>query len=114
MATYRGGYVWRGSPALVAANAAIMAARPGAPADGRGARPGGQPVRVQRRGQPRCGTLAGWQLHRRRSEEPCQACRDAYAAYMRAYKQQRKAEKKRRDGVFAGGARREGGSGDSA
>lgn len=33
-----------------------------------------------------CGTDAGWRRHRREGTDPCQPCRDAHSAYMRAYR----------------------------
>jgi hypothetical protein len=33
-----------------------------------------------------CGTYAGLQAHKKRREEPCQPCKDAGAAYVRAYR----------------------------
>lgn len=42
----------------------------------------------------RCGTPSGYRRHRARGEETCQACRDAWAAYMR----QRDAEKAAAEG----------------
>ncbi len=35
------------------------------------------------------GTYAGLQAHKRRSEEPCQPCKDAGAAYMRKFRKER-------------------------
>lgn len=37
-----------------------------------------------------CGTVSGRIAHRRRNQEPCQPCRDAWAEYMRLYRAARK------------------------
>lgn len=39
----------------------------------------------------RCGTRRGYDVHRKRGEEPCQPCRDANNAYHRAYARTRHA-----------------------
>lgn len=34
---------------------------------------------------PRCGTYAGWNVHRRKGETQCDACQQAKNTYQRAY-----------------------------
>jgi len=50
----------------------------------------------QRGGPPRapqpCGTRAAYERHRRRGEQPCPPCRDAYNAHQRAMYEARKRE----------------------
>lgn len=52
------------------------------------------PGATGRRRPAECGTPSGYRRHRARAEETCQACRDAWAAYMR----QRDAEKAAAEG----------------
>lgn len=37
-------------------------------------------------GPIRCGTVSGYHTHHRRGKSPCEACREAMAAYKRAYR----------------------------
>lgn len=39
-----------------------------------------------RRDDPRHGTSAGYQTHKREGKKPCKPCRDAYAAWMKEYR----------------------------
>lgn len=39
-----------------------------------------------------CGTSAGYQVHRKRSETPCGPCRTAQAEYMRQYRKRNPAK----------------------
>lgn len=39
-----------------------------------------------------CGTISGCTSHYYHQEKPCDACRAAQAAYMRAYRKRKKAE----------------------
>lgn len=34
----------------------------------------------------KCGTYAGWNAHRRASEKPCDACKEAQRLYIRAWR----------------------------
>lgn len=38
---------------------------------------------------PRCGTLSGYQAHRRRDEDACRPCKAAQADYQRTYNRAR-------------------------
>jgi hypothetical protein len=42
-----------------------------------------------RRDDPRHGTSAGYQTHKREGKTPCKPCRDAYAAWMKEYRAQK-------------------------
>lgn len=39
-----------------------------------------------KRDDPRHGTYAGHQAHRKEGKQPCKPCREAYSAYMREYR----------------------------
>lgn len=66
MGTWRGGYIYRGSLALVALNEAILAARPP-----------DQRVSWHQRGEAPCGTVAAAKAHWRRGEPLDEWCRAA-------------------------------------
>lgn len=52
-------------------------------------------------GRPgKCGTHAGWNVHTKRREKPCDECRAARAAYMREYRR-RNPECRAREGRLA-------------
>lgn len=69
-------YVYRGRKRdagvdLIAANRAILAARP---------------LTAEPIPDPQCGTYPGYLMHRRRRQAACDECRAAYAAYRKAHR----------------------------
>lgn len=66
MATWRGGYIYRGDLALVVLNAQIMARRPHPDLPVFGS--------TGRLAQAPCGTRAALRRHQRRGERACEAC----------------------------------------
>lgn len=71
MSTHRGGYLWRGDPALAELNRQILAARahPEVPKYGN----------TGSRAEAPHGTPGAYRRHRRNHERPCEACKAAEA-----------------------------------